>query len=104
MQKGDITPMSFEQRTETRQQVILPVDLSTGGRGLTRNISASGLFIETDCAQQPGGVMDFEITLPSSGFSLKLVAQGQVVRVETGGKRFGVAVRLLSTCLKRVVQ
>lgn len=48
--------------------------------------------------------MDFEITLPSSGFSLKLVAQGQVVRVETGGKRFGVAVRLLSTCLKRVVQ
>ncbi len=48
--------------------------------------------------------MDFEITLPSSGVPLKLVAQGQVVRVEPGGTRYGVAVRLLSSCLKPGVQ
>ncbi len=96
--------MSFEQRTETRERVVLPVDFIAGGRGLTRDISASGLFIETDCEQQPGGVMEFEITLPSPGFTLKLVAQGQVVRVEASGRRYGVAVRLLSSSLKTGVQ
>lgn len=96
--------MPIEQRSETRERVILPVDLCAGGRGLTRDISVSGMFIETDAEQRPGDVMDFEITLPSPGLMLKLVAQGQVVRVETSGKRFGAAIRLLSSCLKTGVQ
>lgn len=101
---GDITWMLFEQRTEIREHVVLPVNLSGGGRGLTRDVSASGLFIETDSEQEPGSMMDFEITLPSHGIPLRLVAQAQVVRVEPRGNRYGVAVRLLSSCLKPGVQ
>jgi PilZ domain len=92
--------MSVEHRTEPREPLALPVNLAAGGQGFTRDISASGLFFETDSEQQVGGVVDFEIELQTSTGPVRLVAQGKVVRIENNGHRVGVAVQLMSSCLE----
>ena len=91
--------MKDAYRTEPREQVTLSLQLIGGGNGVTRDISASGLYFETDSEQQVGSLIDFEIELDTPGGPMKFKAQGQIVRIEPLGGRTGAGVKLLASRL-----
>ena len=91
--------MRDAHRIEPREQVTLSLQLIGGGKGVIRDISASGLYFETDSEQQVGGLIDFEIELDTPGGPMKFKAQGQIVRIESQGGRIGAGVKLLSSRL-----
>ncbi|PNB70545.1 PilZ domain-containing protein [Pseudomonas sp. GW456-E7] len=91
--------MKDTHRIEPREQVTLSLQLIGGGNGVTRDISASGLYFETDSEQQVGSLIDFEIELDAPGGPMKFRAQGQIVRIESLGDRAGVGVKLLASRL-----
>ena len=94
--------MKSEHRTEPREPVNLPLQLGSGVSAVTRDISASGLFFETDSEQRVGNLINFEINLDTPGGPLKLKALGQIVRIESQGSRTGVGVKLLESRLEAV--
>jgi len=94
--------MANEQRTEAREQVSLPLHIDGTVGAITRDISASGLFFETNGAQRVGGLIDVEIDFDTPGGPVKLKAQGLIVRIESHGDRIGVGVKLLSSRLEAV--
>jgi hypothetical protein len=94
--------MTNTQRSEPRERVDLPLQLGDGRAGIARDISASGLFIETDSEQRMGGLVDVEIELDTPGGPMRLKAQGRIVRIESQGGRNGVAVKLVSSRLEPV--
>lgn len=111
-QKGDIPlmrpsappsrlkAMLKEHRSDPRETLALPVVTAQGAKGVTRDISASGVLFELDRVQQIGSVVDFEIHLDTPDGPLKLVAHGKVVRVTEQGARTGVAVQLVESRLE----
>ena len=80
-----------ELRREERIPAVLPV-LFLGGRGTTRNVSASGMFIETEYALPLGGEVDFIIEFDHhAGGPLQVRCAATILRmVENGGSR-GIA-------------
>ncbi len=94
--------MKSEHRTEPREPVSLPLQLSSGVSAVTRDISASGLFFETSSEQRVGNLIDVEIDLDTPGGPMKLKAHGRIVRIEPHGSRIGVGVKLLSSRLEAV--
>lgn len=91
--------MKGTYRIEPREQITLPLQLIGGGNGVTRDISASGLYFETDSELQVGSLIDFEIELDTPGGPMKFKAQGQIVRIEPQGGRTGAGVKLLASRL-----
>lgn len=92
--------MSAERRIDHREPLRLEVHLAGGHTGMTRNVSDSGVLIDTDCPQQVGNLIDFEIRFPTAGGPLGFQARGEVVRLEPSGGSVAVAVRVLATQLK----
>jgi hypothetical protein len=91
--------MKGTYRVEPREQVTLSLQLTGGSNGVTRDISASGLYFETDSEQQVGSLIEFEIELDTPGGPMKFKAQGQIVRIEQQGGRTGAGVKLLTSRL-----
>ena len=91
--------MKGTYRIEPREQITLPLQLIGGGNGVTRDISACGLYFETDSEQQVGSLIEFEIELDTPGGPMKFKAQGQIVRIEPLGGRTGAGVKLLASRL-----
>ena len=55
------------------------------GEGVTRDVSAAGVFVESPVSPPPASTIELEISFPSFRFgphTLSLVSQGRVVRVE----------------------
>lgn len=92
--------MKNEHRIEPREQVSLSLQLVDGVNGVTRDISASGLFFETDSEQRVGSLIAFEIELDTPGGPMKLKAKGQIVRILSRGSKTGVGVKLLDSRLE----
>ena len=95
--------MKNENRADPREQVHLPLRLGGGGRGVTQDISASGLFFLTDSAQRVGSQLEIEIELDTPSGPMKLAASGEILRIEPRGGQTGVAVRLVDSRLVPVV-
>jgi hypothetical protein len=94
--------MGNENRIEARDQVSLPLKFDGGLSAVTRDISASGLFFETDSEQRVGNLIDVEIDLDTPSGPIKFKAQGKIVRIEANGHRIGVGVELLNSRLEPV--
>lgn len=94
--------MKNEHRTEPREPIELPLQMDDGASAVTRDISATGLFFETDSEQRVGNLINFEINLDTPDGPMKLKAQGQIVRIESQGGRTGVGVKLLESRLEAV--
>jgi len=94
--------MFKENRIEPRERIALPLNLENGGQAMTRDISASGLFFETDREQRVGGLIEFEIEFDRVGGLMKLKAQGQIVRIEPRAGKTGAALKFLVTRLEPV--
>ena len=77
--------------------VTRPVRL--GSRtGITRNISTSGIFFETDVDYAPGSEIIFAIELDGAPErELTLRCRGMVVRVEHRAGKVGVAVEIVAS-------
>lgn len=87
------------KRSPERVRVALPVQLETG-KGLTRDISASGIYFETDVELVQGSPINLEVEFDSSGGKLMLKAQGSVVRIEQLGGKIGVAVSITESVME----
>ena len=80
--------------------VTRPVVLARGS-GVTRNISTSGVFFETNADYAVGSKIIFAIELDGSqGEKLELRSRGEIVRIELRGAKVGVAVAIVFTKLE----
>ena len=88
------TPEFTDRRQAQRYRIAIPVELEQR-TGLTGDISASGVFFETDSSFSVGVTISFSLVLEHAdpGGPLRLQCQGEVVRVEQREGKVGVAVR-----------
>lgn len=90
---------SDKHRRRTRVSSELPTCVN-GVQGVTRDISANGLFIVQNDQQEMGSRIEFWVDLDTPGGKLKLYCEGEVVRVEKMEGRFGIGVKILSQVIK----
>ncbi len=93
-------------RGEKRLNAVFPLNLGDGATGLTRDVSASGIFFETDVINEPGSIIHFTLTFDSPGGGMTLNCQAQVLRVEPQSsgasgiemrKRVGIAAKIIDS-------
>jgi hypothetical protein len=91
-----------EKRTGQRIHTALPV-LLKNAEGITRDVSASGMYFWTSeavCAA--GDLIDISVELKRPGGRMMMSCQGDVVRTETCDGNMGVAVRITNSEMKLV--
>ena len=84
-----------EQRAAARFDTSLPVALD-GATGETQNISAHGVYFETDVQPRLGDLVNLSLEFTLYGRRQRLLCEGKVVRVDLHGGRVGVAARLVA--------
>ena len=82
-----------ENRIAERVRALLPVLMGEGHQGLTRDVSASGAFFETDASYRIGSVVRFAINLETPWGPARFDYRGKIVRLERHDGTLGVAVR-----------
>ncbi len=92
-----------EKRLERRVPAALPVTLDEmdGITAVTRDVSASGLFFETDAVLAPGALINLVVEMDTPGGKRVLKCQGSIVRVEAIENRLGCAVKIIDSQLVR---
>jgi hypothetical protein len=93
-------PTEEDNRREERVRAALRVDLGNNTSGVTRDVSASGIFFETDARFAAGRSIAFAIDIDAPGGKMTLSCQGEIVRVEQRDRRVGVAVRIVESMLR----
>ena len=91
---------AFKQR-EKRVNTCLPVSVN-GKLGVTRDISATGVYFTVDDSYEKGTAIEFWIELDTPGGPLKLQCNGEVMRVDNDGARSGIAVKILDQSLQNM--
>ena len=84
------------QRSEKRVPAALAVDLGRA-KGVTRDVSASGAFFETDISYKVGSRVRFAIDLATPWGPAHFDCRGKIVRLERHDGTVGVAVRFSDT-------
>ena len=84
-----------DQRSAVRFDTSLPVQVR-GAEGLAHNVSAQGIYFETDVHQQVGALVEVAVEFTLYGRRHRLHCEGKVMRVERRGDRVGVGARLLA--------
>ena len=83
-------------RREERVQSALNVNLEHG-IGVTRDVSASGVYFETDLPFAPGAPISFSFNFEDApGGPLVLKCEALIVRVENRGGKTGVGATITS--------
>lgn len=77
----------------------MPVDLGTA-TGITRDVSASGIFFEMDASYAVGSTMDLTVEFETPGGKMMLKCHGNIVRIEPRGSRVGVAVKIIESTIE----
>jgi hypothetical protein len=91
---------AIDKRLEERMSATRPVQLDRG-TGVTRNVSTSGVFFETNEDYAEGSEITFAIELDGpQGEKLMLRSRGQIVRVERLDGRVGVAAKVVTSQLE----
>src|SRR3989304_3382825 len=95
-----MTGSSGEKRRHPRYHAQLPVELGES-RGVTRDVSTSGMFVFLDEPLAPGSSMTFTLVLPQAVAEglVRLRGNGSVVRVEQEEGRLGIAVHFDSLAI-----
>ena len=86
-----------EERVRTARQVHLD-----HGTGITRDVSASGVFFETDVNHAAGSEINFSIEFDGPTGKMMLRCQGQIVRVEHRDGKVEVAAKIIESRLESV--
>lgn len=84
-----------EKRASQRIDVEVPVHIGHE-RAYTRDISWAGIYFVTNQSFLEGRDLRFSLDLSYAlpGKPIKLDCRGEVIRVETHGERYGVAVKI----------
>ena len=83
-------------RREQRVQAELNVNLEQG-KGVTRDVSESGVYFETDLPFTPGAPISFSFNFDDApGGPLVLKCEARIVRVEDRGGKTGVGATITS--------
>ena len=94
-----MAPKKKNLRTEERVQATLPVHLGYA-EGTTRDVSASGVFFETDAVYRVGNDIAFSVDMNTPGGKMILKCSGRIVRLEPHEQRVGVAVTITESRLE----
>jgi len=94
-----------EKPAERRQAWRYPVNLDVAvekKKAVSRDVSASGIYFETDASLAPGQSISFAFTLEQvyPDVRLELQCMGRIVRVERRAGRLGVAATIDSWSFK----
>lgn len=84
---------TFSLREHERVRVAMPVYMA-GQYGVTRDVSAGGVYFELKRDIRVGSEISFEIGLEHQQEMMRVRCQGIVVRTECMGDRTGIAVKL----------
>lgn len=90
-----------ERRKEERVAVSLPVSMANKAV-LTRDISPSGVYFETNTPLVLGEKIGFVIEFSNVGDNLILKCNGEIVRVENRNSKVGVAVKILKSVMESI--
>ena len=84
-----------EKRASQRIQVEVPVYIGHE-KAVTRDISWAGVYFLTDQSFSEGGELSFsmDLTYALPGKPIKLDCQGEVIRIEQHGEKFGIAAKI----------
>jgi hypothetical protein len=86
--------VGIEHRIEDRVFVALPVTLE-GSKGVTRDVSATGVYFECDVDCAAGSDIAFSLEFEDLGFPLLVWnCKGMVVRIEKKNGKTGIAARI----------
>jgi hypothetical protein len=85
-----------------RVKASFPVHFSDSTKGMTQDISATGIFLELDASQEPGSKISFWVVLDTPGAKVKLVCEATVVRVEQADGKTKVATKIISQELQAI--
>jgi hypothetical protein len=91
---AEAASLSINRRESERFTLRWPVRLAGGEGGWTRDISRSGVYIETDQPWQDQTRIDFVLMPPARARTNPLSCWGRVIRVERVGGVLGLAVAL----------
>ena len=83
-----------QRRKEPRTDSTLAVVLD-GGSGVSRNLSASGIYFETQMPLHPGGSVSFSMDFTNpDGEPVRMFCVGWVIHTEQLDGRIGAGVRI----------
>lgn len=83
-----------DKRADDRFDAAMPVRVDTG-HGWTRDVSASGIYFESETASDIGSIISLVLEVVISRDRHRLVCEGKVVRIDKlPAGNFGVAARL----------
>jgi hypothetical protein len=88
-------PRRVEHRTAARFETALAVDVE-GLSARTRNISATGVYLETDVDLPLGSLLNLNFEFTHGARTHWFACEGKVVRVAHADGQSGVAARLLT--------
>jgi len=86
-----------EKRSSQRLQVEIPVCIGQE-ETISRDVSCSGIYFQTDQSFIEGDDLNFtlELIYALPGKQIKLNCQGEAVRIEQRGEKFGIAAKIKS--------
>jgi hypothetical protein len=88
------------KRRDARVKASLPVSVDGRAAGVTKDVSASGVFFETEEDMADGSAIEFTVEFESPTGKLVMRCSGQIVRVERSGGKLGVAAKILESKLE----
>jgi len=90
------------KRSEKRAHSTLTLDLQKKGKGITRDVSASGIYFETDATYRLESTIDFEWDFDKPQGTMRLRCHGKIVRIEPRGARVGIAVNITESTIEPI--
>jgi hypothetical protein len=87
-----------EKRRDKRVGAALPVDVGPA-TGITRDVSASGMYFETDASYSVGSPVNIALSLDTPWGKVMFRCDGKIVRVESHDRKVGVAVQFIESKL-----
>jgi len=88
----------MNKRREERISAALPVFLDNA-TGMTCDVSATGMFLETSAAFAVGDLVNFVVEFDAPGGKRMLKCAGSVIRTETRADRIGLAIKIVESTM-----
>jgi hypothetical protein len=87
-----------EERRVPRYKAEVPVEFESG-KGVTRDLCASGIYFETDRSFSPGQTLEFTLFLEhiDTAGPVRVKCLGEIVRVDENGGKIGIAATIKSS-------
>ena len=94
--------MSDPRRAQERITAALALKVEGRAAGLTKDISPTGIFFETDLDDiANGGPIHFTLEFDSPSGKLRMECLGEVIRTERANGKIGVAAKIVESRLER---